>query len=321
MTTELGEYHQPTQGPYHEDEIDLQELFLVLWKGKYWIIGTTFVAAIISIIVALSQPNIYKSEALLAVHNERSGGLTGVASQYSGLASLAGISLQSGSSNEKAIGIETLRSRMFISEFVVKHDILPELMAGRSFNWNTGELVYRAKIYDPNSGKWTRNASPPRQPEPSLQEAYERFTEIMRITEDTENGFVRLSIEHPSPYIAQQWVNWIVEDINEQMMLEATSEAQQAIDYLTDQLENTQVVAFEEVFYSLIEEQTKTIMLAKVRPEYLFKTIDPAIVPEENAKPNRPLIAIFGTLFGGILSVMTVLVVHALKTGRQIPGH
>jgi uncharacterized protein involved in exopolysaccharide biosynthesis len=62
------------------------------------------------------------------------------------------------------------------------------------------------------------------------------------------------------------------------------------------------------VFYQLIEEQTKTIMLAEVSPEYVFQTIDPANFPDEKTKPNRPLIVILGTFFGVMLSLLIVLI-------------
>ena len=37
-------------------------------------------------------------------------------------------------------------------------------------------------------------------------------------------------------------------------------------------------------------------MLAEVRQEYVFKTIDPALAPEEKSKPNRALIVFWGLL-------------------------
>ena len=297
------------QRPYYEDEIDLRELFMVLWKDKLWIIGITFIAAVLSVLVALWLPNIYRAEALLAA-DEEGGGLAGLAGQYGGLASLAGISLPSGGSSEKAVGIATLQSRQFIADFVERHDILLPLMAAKSFDWSTEELSYDKKIYDVDTQNWTRKVKAPLEPMPSAQEAFEEFREILAVSEDNETGFVTLSIEHPSPILAQQWVTLLVKDLNEEMMLDATAEAQQSIDYLTDQLKNTQVVALEEVFYSLIEEQTKTIMLANSRPEYLFKTIDPAIVPEEESSPKRALICVLGTLLGGMLSVLWVLIRH-----------
>ena len=71
--------------------------------------------------------------------------------------------------------------------------------------------------------------------------------------------------------------------------------------YVGQVKEKTQILVW-------IEEQTKTIMLANSRPEYLFKTIDPAIAPERKAGPSRALTCVFGTLFGGFMGVMMVLI-------------
>jgi uncharacterized protein involved in exopolysaccharide biosynthesis len=311
--TNQNQYPDPMQRPYHEDEIDLVELFMVLWAGKRWIIGTTFIAAVISVAVALWLPNIYRAEAVLAA-DEGGGALSSLAAQYGGLASLAGISLPTDSSSEKAVGIETLKSRQFVIDFIERRNILPELMAAKRYSWETGELSYDKNIYDFSTQTWTRKAKAPYQPKPSPLEAYEEFMEIYAVNEDRETGFVTISIEHPSPVLVQQWVTWLVEDINEKMMTKATNEAQQSIDFLNEQLKKTQVVALQDVFYSLIEEQTKTIMLAKVRQEYLFETIDPAVAPEEEVKPMRALICIVGTFLGGLFSAIAVLLLHYLPS-------
>ncbi len=67
------------------------------------------------------------------------------------------------------------------------------------------------------------------------------------------------------------------------------------------------------VFYKLIEEQTKTQMLAEVNQEYVFKTLDPAVVPEEKAKPKRALMVVLGGILGGMLGIMLVLARHAMR--------
>ena len=90
-------------------------------------------------------------------------------------------------------------------------------------------------------------------------------------------------------------------------------EAQNSIDYLTKKLQETQLADMQTVFYQLIEEQTKTIMLAEVSKEYVLKTIDPANAPEEKAKPKRALIVVLGTMLGGILSVLIVLIRYFTK--------
>jgi len=62
------------------------------------------------------------------------------------------------------------------------------------------------------------------------------------------------------------------------------------------------------IFYQLIEEQTKTIMLVNVRAEYVFNTIDPAVVADEKHSPRRSLIVILVTLLGGIIGVVSILI-------------
>ena len=67
------------------------------------------------------------------------------------------------------------------------------------------------------------------------------------------------------------------------------------------------------LFYELIQSQTETMMLANVREEYVFKTIDPATVPEFKSEPKRALICILGTFLGGFLALIYVLVRHYIR--------
>ena len=79
-----------------DDETDLAELWNAIWAGKLKIIAVTAVFAIASVFYALSLPNIYKAEALLAPATEESGGMAGLAAKFGGLASLAGVNLDGG---------------------------------------------------------------------------------------------------------------------------------------------------------------------------------------------------------------------------------
>ena len=104
-----------------------------------------------------------------------------------------------------------------------------------------------------------------------------------------------------------------MQDINEFMRDQYQIEAQSSIDYLTQQLEDIKVSTMETVFYQLIEEQTKNMMLTKVKKEYVLKTIDPAQAPDTKDKPKRALIVVLGTMLGGILSVLIVLIRYFSK--------
>ena len=300
------------QNPYPDDEIDLKELFMVLWGGKWLISAVTGLAAAISVVVALSLPNIYTASALLTPAESSGGGLSGLMKQYGGLASLAGVSLPGGEEGSRAqLGMQLMKSRAFIGDFVERRDILPELMAVESWEPGSGDVVFDPESYDAASKTWVREAEPT---EPSALEAYKAFSAILGVTQDTQTGYVTVSIEHQSPIVAAQWVNWLVEDVNAAVKAQDVSEAEKSIEYLKQQVANTSLADLQAMFFELIQSQTETVMLAEVRPEYVFKTIDPAVIPEEKSKPSRALICVLGTLLGGMLGVVIVLIRHYARS-------
>ena len=88
------------------------------------------------------------------------------------------------------------------------------------------------------------------------------------------------------------------------------AEANRSSEFLNRQIALTNVADIRTILYKLVEEQAKTIMFAEVRDEYVFKTIDPALAPEDKSKPKRALICALGFILGGILGIMLVLVRH-----------
>ena len=299
------------QNPYPDDEIDLKELFMVLWSGKWLISAVTGLAAAISVVVALSLPNIYTASALLAPAESSGGGLSGLMKQYGGLASLAGVSLPGGEEGSRAqLGMQLMKSRAFIGDFVERRDILPELMAVESWDAGSGDIVFDPESYDAASKTWVRDVEPPKLAKPSAQEAHKAFAEVFGVSEDKQTGYVTVSIDHESPIVAAQWVKWLVEDVNAAVKAQDVSQAEKSIEYLKQQVANTSLADLQAMFFELIQSQTETVMLAEVRPEYVFKTIDPAVVPEEKSKPSRALICVLGTLLGGMLGVVIVLIRH-----------
>jgi uncharacterized protein involved in exopolysaccharide biosynthesis len=301
-----------------DDDLDLRGMFRVLWAVKWLICGITFACAVLAVVVSLLLPNIYRAEALLAPNDrERAGGLSAMASQYGGLASLAGINLGDGQADEVTLGLEILKSRKFIAEFVERHNIIVPLLAAKGWNSQTGELEIDSSDFDVESGKWTRKVRPPRKTVPSAQEAYEEFMDILAVNQDKQTGFVTVSIEHYSPEVARQWVDWIVDDLNSSIMRQDVAEAEQAITYLNNQIKNTSLAELQSIFFNLIEEQMKTVMLAKVTDEYLLKTIDPAIAPEKKAKPQRFLIVVLSAMLGFFLSAASVLMFAPMRVASS----
>lgn len=303
----------------NDDEIDLAELWRATWAGKWVIIAIAAMFAVASVVYALSLPNIYKSEALLAPVAEEGGGLGGMASQFGGLASIAGINLGgSGGIEQTALAIEIMKSRVFVAKFIEQHDLLIPLMAVKGWSQHTNELIYNAEIYSIEDNKWIISGNTSIESRPSAQKAYKRFRSIFTISQDPKSSMVNVSVEHFSPIIAQQWVTWLVDAINIEMKTRDLNEAQKSKIYLEQQLSSTKVNELQNVLYQLIEEQTKTIMFANVREQYIFKTIDPALVPELKKGPKRALICVLGVLLGGIFGVFIVLIRHFRSNNHEL---
>ncbi|NRF31333.1 Wzz/FepE/Etk N-terminal domain-containing protein [Vibrio coralliilyticus] len=299
--------------PITNDEIDLRELFLALWRGKWVVIVTTVLFAIGGVLFALSQPNTYQASAtLVAANDEKSGGLAAMASQFGGLASLAGINVGGGKTDDKSLFLATLQSRKFINAFIDKYALLPVLMATESWDAVNKKLIIDPKMYD-GTGWLSKPETPNESLEPSSWDAYKAFKGLLKVSESKDTGIVTVSITHLSPYVAQLWAQLLVKELNLWMKEESLTETNRNIEYLEQQLDRTKVVDMQNVFYQLIEEQTKTLMLAEVKDEYAFKVIDPPVVPEEKAGPKRALICILATLLGGMLGVAIVLFRYALR--------
>ncbi len=300
-------------------EIDLVDLVSTVWAGKWLIAVVAVITSVIAITVALLSPDIYRAEALLVPNQETSGGsLEAIASQYGSLASLAGIDVGNDSVDDTRLGLEILQSRQFIAEFIAQHNISVPLLAARSWDPGSRRLEIDDRVYDEDVGEWVRDVSPPRQKEPSSQETYDVFVrDHLSVARDEATGFVTVSIDHLSPDIAKQWVDWLVQDINATVRDQEVERAQRAIRYLEEQIASTSLAELQSVFFRLIEEQMKTVMLANVSPEYLFRTVDPAVVPERRLKPNRALIAVLGAILGLALGVLVVLVRSAVRNAGR----
>ena len=302
-----------------DDEIDLAELWRAIWAGKFTIIIISMIFAITSVFFALSKPNIYKASAILAPASSEggAGGLGALAGQFGGLASMAGINLGGGTGSDKtALALEIIKSRSFNENFIAKHNLLVPLMASKKWDMVNDALILDEELYDETNNKWIRAVKAPKKTNPSSWEAYQAFSNLVTVSQDKATSMVNIDIEFYSPALAKQWLTWLIQDINEFMREQDQVEAKASIDYLTKQLANIKVATMETVFYQLIEEQTKNMMLTMVKKEYVLKTIDPAQVPDTKDKPKRALIVVLGTMLGGILSVLIVLIRHFSRKSK-----
>ena len=298
-----------TQAPQpYDDEIDLRELFSVVWAGKILIVAITAVFALVSVGYALSLANQYKASAVVSPAQSGGSSLGAMAGQLGGLASLAGINIGSGESNETQEAMEIMQSWGFMEAFIQTHDLQVPIYAAIGWDKGSNSLKLDNDLYDATSERWLiEDDESGENRAPSSWELYEKFRDRVAVSQDKTSGLINISVEYYSPQIAKQWVDLFIITINDYMRARKLEQVNRNIEYLTAQIDKTAIADMREVFYQLVEEQTKSKMLAEASPEYAFVTVSRAMVPEQKSQPKRALVCILGALLGGMLSVLWVL--------------
>lgn len=303
-----------------EDSFDIRASLMTLWLGKFKIIGFTSACAIAAIFYSLSLPNIYTSSAILKV-NDNSNSQSSMLSQYSGIASMAGISLPTQSDNKMQYAIQTLKSKEFV-KYLLKEDMfIPNLMAVKEYDSVSKSIVYDEKVYIENNNKWIRETSQGRSIIPSHIEVFDlSYNPNYQARKDMKSGFLYVSFSHQSPDFSYTFLNKTIEVLNRISREKDLKESQDALDYLYDKLSEPQQKEVLSSINALIESQLKTQMLGNIRDDYLVSIIDPPFYPENKSSPKRSQIVVLATILGLMASILFVFVSESIFV-RQIKNY
>lgn len=244
---------------------------------------------------------VYRAESLLApVEAESRGALSALAGQFGGLAALAGMNLGA-DGNQRDEAVALLRSRSLAMQLIDDLELMPVLFQEE---WNA------------DTGTW--KASDP-EDVPTAWEAYRLFDEEIRhVAEHPRNGLVTLAIEWKDPAQARAWAEDLVARVNAETRLRATREAERSLAYLNEQLKKTELVEVRQAIFTLVESQTKQMMLANVREDYAFKVLDPAVQPDPDdpIRPKRLVLLLLG-LAGGLFLGILIALLAGVRGGFQ----
>jgi len=258
-------------------EIDLVALLRVVSSHKRIVGITTVLCLAVAIYLAITGIPIFRADVRVTPSREQGvgGGLSSLASQYTGLASLAGVDL--GDSDQQRQRRAILESRRLVEEFVKRDDVWPLLVRGAKTKPTLWLVVQ----------KFRRNE--------------------LTINDDKIKGTTLISMDWTDPAVAARWANEFVAMANELVRSRAINESTRNIKYLNEQIAHTNVLQVQHVMYDLIEQETKTLMLANARTEYAFTIVDPAVAPEVRISPKRTLMALGGLVAGLLIGAMLAL--------------
>ena len=271
-----------TSSAADDGALDFMMLCRVAWRRRYLIAAVIALTTLIAVAYALLATPYFRGEVVIIEVSDRSGGeLASLAGQLGGLAGLAGVDLPFTDRGKEAQAV--LRSRDLAQEFVTRYQLIREF-------------------------------APQRPPEQALWFAVEGLrNKFMKIRDDKRAGTVIVSFDWTDSAHAAKWANDFVALANDDMRARAIEDSSRNIAYLREQAEQTDVVELQKVMYRLIEQETKTLMLAKGRAEYAFSVVDPAVPPQMRVRPRRKVIAIIGLAIGALLGTGIALLYDRLR--------
>jgi uncharacterized protein involved in exopolysaccharide biosynthesis len=292
MSTATGESssEQPTQP-------DLLDYFLAHWK---WLFVSGFLFGALGLAHALTSKPLYRADVTLAYVEDRQSisGLAGLASQFGGLASLAGINLgDPGSAKYEALGI--LQSRQLTADFIARQELMKKFYAGR---WDEKTKTWRL-------GLLSRRA-------PTLSDAIKVFDRrVRKVNVDPKSGLISVSIIWGDPREAANWANALVADANNRLRERSIQESEERIAYLRKEISDSGLIGVHESLNRLMESEIKSISIARTREDYAFRVVDPARIPEphENVSPQPLAEMVMGGVVGGSLAIVYLV----LRLRRQ----
>lgn len=265
----------------------------LLWSRRLLLLCCAVALGIIAAVIAWIVPRKYEAKVLLVpvVNNSAEGqlgGLGSLASQFGGLASLAGLSLEG--NTKKAEFVAVLQSEALTQKYIADNDLLP--------------ILY-AKIWDPVGKRWKVTDQ---RKIPTLWKANRYFDKGVRtVATDQKTGLVTLTINWTDPRLAAEWANGLVKMANDYLRDKAITESERNIAYLSVQATKTDQVGIKDVIYTILQTEIGKVMLARGNEQYAFTVIDPAFVPEKPSSLGPTSWAVIGFLGGLLLGIGYVI--------------
>jgi len=291
-------------------EVDLIELFEIIWGKKLTIFLCVILSALFSYSYAISQVNYFQSDALLKVVNNSGSSVT---SSSGGYASLLGVNIGGPSTDLSGELVATIKSKDFFKILLQNNDyILPNVTAAKNFDLDSNLIIYNENIYNAQKNIWLDKRKP------SFLYSYNRYKRMLNVGISKDTGFLNISVEHVSPIFAKELIDIIVSESNALFKRNQFEESSRSLEYLTQKLETESLANIRNAAHQLVTKNLEKQMMANINEDFILSFIDNSYVYENKSRPNKPLICILGTLIGFLASILFVLLRHYILKSKKI---
>ena len=197
--------------------ISIQELIILLLRSSKSILITTFIFGFLVAAYSLTLTPVYQSSVLVtssATGEATGGALASLTSKFSGLASIAGVSLTGAAATLDAeLKIAYMRSKKFTMMFIEEQNLYPVLYPN---DWNS------------ETSNWQTPDD-----HPTVEDIYRNFDKsIRKIGFNNANNLLTVTINFNDSELAASIANGTIESLNKHMRDKTIEESDRNIAYL-----------------------------------------------------------------------------------------
>lgn len=281
-----------TLEPSAFSEPSIRDLLGFFWRGRWYALLGAFLGIALAAGYLWRTPRTYEVEVIVspAGQGDMGGQLNGLLGQLGGVGSILGLNLPMQGSSQEALA--TLRSRTFAAAFIEAEELIPALFPER---------------WDSRAGDWRVEPSGV----PTLDDALRRFDKKVRfVEEDRRTGLVSIRVRLQDRTRLAQLANRYVEMANESIRARTIIDAESALEFLRKEAASSREVEVQQSIFRVMESQLTIVALARTRPDFAFRVIDPATEPSprRHVSPRVPQVLAVGLasglLMGSILGLL-----------------
>ncbi|MDB4229091.1 Wzz/FepE/Etk N-terminal domain-containing protein [Paracoccaceae bacterium] len=293
----------------YDSEIDLRELFSVLWRGKYFVIIFTMMSLAAGSLHLRSLSSKYSVSILLAPI--QAGQTTPNFGNLGGLASLAGLSLPTGSASDFA-KYEIMLKTQEISTLVFKEKNL--IQALFSNEWDNRQQIFRApeksrKTLIKSYARELLTGQPPKEytgPNPARLKAF--IGDNISISLDKKTQYLNLSAQTSNPKLLTKLLVSMINNTDELFKKKFIRQANDAVQFYQIKIAKARSQEHREILATLIAKEERKLLLATRGGPFVAEILTG---PNRSLNPTSPkasLILALSILLGGFLSCGLLLI-------------
>lgn len=308
----------PANSVDYDPDIDLGELFRVLWARKIFVVIVTAIFTAGSLMIALNLTDYYRSSAILKIEDD-SKGMQVQSGGSQAIARMAGITMGGGDVDKALLALETIRSRVFLEHLMSFEGVTPALGAAIAFDKENQTIIYDPEAYNPETKTWIGDSPDSPGSPPTAQQLLRNYkVNVVQGWHDMASGtrYVHLSVTHVSPIFTKRLLDLIIHEFNEGERKRVIAESEASQNFLENELAQTSFLELKESINQLMQNQLEIQMAARIKEDYILRAIEPPFLPEEKYYPKKWLVVLLGAVAGGVLSVAWIVVFNFF-----IPGY